>query len=126
MAKKIFNYKGKTLEELQAMSHDEVAQLLPSRQRRKMQRGFSEDEKHLLETLQKKGQAKTHLRDMIVLPEMIGKSIKIHNGQKFQDVLIQEESIGCYLGELVLTRKRLAHGNAGVGATRSSASVSVR
>jgi small subunit ribosomal protein S19 len=126
MAKKIFNYKGKTLEELQAMSHDEVAQLLPSRQRRKMQRGFSEDEKGLLETLQKKGQAKTHLRDMIVLPEMIGKTIKIHNGQKFQDVIIQEEALGCYLGELVLTRKRLTHGNAGVGATRSSASVSVR
>lgn len=126
MAKKIFKYKGKTLEELQAMSHEEIAKLLPARQRRKIMRGFSEEEKHLLEKLQKKGQAKTHLRDMIVLPEMVGKTIKIHNGQKFQDVILQEETIGCYLGELALTRKRLTHGSAGVGATRSSASVSVR
>ena len=126
MVKKIFKYKGKTLEELNAMSHEEVARILPSRQRRKIRRGFSEEEKHLLEKLKAKGTAKTHLRDMIVLPEMIGKTIKIHNGQKYQEVLIQEESIGCYLGELVLTRKRLTHGSAGVGATRSSASVSVR
>lgn len=126
MAKKIFKYKGKTLEELQAMSHDEVANLLPARQRRKISRGFSDEEKHLLEKLQKRSQAKTHLRDMIVLPEMVGKTIKIHNGQKFQEILIQEEAIGCYLGELALTRKRLTHGSAGVGATRSSASVSVR
>lgn len=126
MAKKVFKYKGKILEELQAMSHEEVAKLLPSRQRRKILRGFSEEEKSLLEKLAKKGQAKTHLRDMIVLPEMIGKTLKIHNGQKFQDVTLQEETLGCYLGELVLTRKRLAHGNAGVGATRSSAHVSVR
>ena len=126
MVKKVFKYKGKTLEELNAMSHEEVARILPSRQRRKIRRGFSEEEKHLLEKLKQKGSAKTHLRDMIVLPEMVGKTIKIHNGQKYQDVIIPQEAIGYYLGELAQTRKRLAHGSAGVGATRSSASVSVR
>lgn len=126
MAKKIFKYKGKTLEELQALSIEELSKLLPSRQRRKINRGFTDEEKKLIEKLNTKSQVKTHLRDMIVLPFMVGKTIKIHNGQKFQDVIIQPESIGYYFGELVLTRKRLTHGSAGVGATRSSASVSVR
>ncbi len=126
MAKKIFTYKGKTLEELQAMSHEEVAQLLPSRQRRKMLRGFSEEEVKLLQKLNKKGTAKTHLRDMIVLPEMVSKTVKVHKGNSFESVIIQPEMIGCYLGELALTRKKLKHGGAGVGATRSSAHQSVR
>ena len=126
MAKKIFKYRGKTLEELKELSHDQLADLFPAQQRRKLKRGLSEKEAKLLKRLSSKDTIKTHMRDMLVLPEMVGKTLKIHNGQKYEAVTIQNEAIGCRLGELVLTRKRLTHGSAGVGATRSSAKVSVR
>ncbi len=126
MAKKVFKYKGKTLEELQSLDYDQLAELMPSSQRRKLKRGFTDEEKKLIAKLEKKDHVKTMLRDMLVLPEMVGKTISIHNGQKYEKVELQPETIGVRLGELVLTRKRLTHGSAGVGATRSSASVSVR
>jgi small subunit ribosomal protein S19 len=57
---------------------------------------------------------------MVVTPEMVGKSIEIHNGREFQKVDIQPESVFHYLGEFALTRRKVAHGAAGIGATRSS------
>lgn len=126
MAKKIFTYRGKTLEELQALPIKELAELLPSRARRKLKRGLSDNEKKLVEDVKKKNNVKTHLREMIVLPSMVGKTIKIHSGKEYQAILIQEESIGLYLGELALTRRRILHSAPGVGATKSSAGASVR
>ena len=126
MAKKEFTYRGKKLEELQTLSLKELAELLPSRQRRKIQRGFSDEEKHLVEKLKQKNTVKTHLRDMLVLPEMVGKTIAIHSGKEFQQIIIQPEMIGHYLGELALTRKKVGHSSPGVGATKSSSGVSVR
>jgi len=63
---------------------------------------------------------------MIIVPEMIGKRIMIHNGKTFQEITINVEMIGRYLGEFVLTRQKVAHSAPGVGATKSSAAVSVR
>ncbi|MCF7871811.1 30S ribosomal protein S19 [Candidatus Woesearchaeota archaeon] len=126
MAKKQFTYKGKTLEELQELSQKEVAELLPSRQRRKLKRGLSDEEKALLIKLNKKSTIKTHLRNMIILPEMVGKTIQIHTGKEFQAIIIQQEMIGHYLGELALSRKKVGHSSPGVGATKSSGNVSVR
>ena len=57
---------------------------------------------------------------------MIGITLKVHKGKSFEPVRIEEEMIGHYLGEFVLTRKSIKHNSPGVGATRSSASVSVR
>ncbi|MCC7575060.1 30S ribosomal protein S19 [Candidatus Woesearchaeota archaeon] len=126
MAKKIFTYRGKTLEELQKLSINEIAEIFPSKQRRKIKRGLSDNEKGLLQKLKTKNGVKTHLRDMIVLPEMIGKTIKIHTGKEFIPIIIQEEMIGYYLGELAQTRKRVAHTGPGVGATRSSSGATKR
>ncbi len=126
MAKKIFTYKGKTLEELQAMSIDEIAELFPSRQRRAIKRGLSPEKKKLIQTLKIKPRAKTHSRDMVVLPFMVGKTISIYNGKTFVSVIIQEEMIGHYLGEYSLTRSKVGHNAPGVGATRSSSNVSVK
>lgn len=125
MAKE-FTYRGKKLEELQTLSLKELAGLFPSRQRRKILRGLSDEEKRLIEKIEKKNDVKTHLRDMIILPKMVGKTIRIHTGKDFQMVQIQEEMIGHYFGEFALTRKRSSHNAPGVGATRSSSSVSVR
>lgn len=115
-----FRYRGKTLEELKNMNIDELAEIMPSRVRRKLKRGLREEEKRFIEKLREKNQVKTHLRDMIVLPEMVGKKVGIHNGKEFVEILITEEMIGHYLGEFAMTRKPVKHSAPGVGATRSS------
>jgi small subunit ribosomal protein S19 len=118
MAKKTFTYRGKTLEELNRLSLNELAEILPSRQRRKIKRGFSDAEKKLVEKLKKKDNVKTQLRDMIILPSMIGKTIRVHSGNTYTAILIQEETLGAHLGELVLSRRKVNHSSPGVGSTK--------
>ena len=127
MAKNEFTYKGKTVDELKKLSLNELAQLLPARQRRKIKRGFTDQHKILLKKLRaNEKNIETHDRDMIILPEMVGSIIKIYNGKEFMSVMIEPEMIGHYLGEFSLTRKKVAHSAPGIGATRSSASLSVK
>lgn len=127
MALKEFKYRGRTAEELQRMSLKEVAELLNSRERRKVRKGFTDQEKILLEKLQTKAKKiKTHCRDMVVLPVMFGRTIAVHAGKEFKDVEITAEMIGHRLGEFALTRTRVAHNAPGIGATKSSASLSVK
>ena len=129
MARKIFKYRGYTLEELQEMSLDEVIKLLPSRQRRSLKRGFLPRQEKVLAKMEKvdiehnDGRPeviKTHCRDMIVLPNMVGYTFGIYNGKEFVEVTIKPEMIGCYFGEFAQTRSRVQHGDPGMGATRSS------
>ncbi len=126
MVKKEFMYRGKSLEELQSMSITELMAMLPSRQRRNLKRGLNDQQKYLLKKLKTKNNVETHLRDMIILPEIVGKTIKIHNGREFQPVLIEPDMIGHYLGEFAQTRKKVTHSAPGIGATKSSASASVK
>ncbi|SEA13350.1 small subunit ribosomal protein S19 [Haloplanus vescus] len=122
-----FTYRGHTLDELQSMSLDEVAELLPARQRRTITRGFSVEQEKLLEKARGAGEEetandplRTHLRDMPILPEFVGLTFSVYNGQEFQRVEVEPEMIGHYLGEFQLTRTSVEHGQAGIGATRSS------
>lgn len=126
---KEFAYRGLTLEQLQGMSMDEFINLLPSRQRRSLHRGLSPDQRTLLEEMRRKKEAmrkgenatiKTHARDMIILPEMIGLTIQVHNGKEFVSVEIKPEMIGHYLGEFAISNKPVKHGTPGIGASRSS------
>ena len=127
MAKKEFTYKGETRDELKKLSMNELAQLFPSRQRRKIKRGFREQEQILLKKIKaSQKNIETHCRDMIILPEMIGFTIKIHGGKEFVPLIIESDMIGHCLGEFVLTRRRVQHSAPGIGATRSSASLSVK
>ncbi len=127
MAKKIFTYKGKTIEELKKMSIDEFMQLVPSRIRRTLKRGFSEEQKKLVEKLKKgKNNIRTHCRDMPIVPFMIGLTLMVHQGKEFFPVTITEEMLGHRLGEFALTRKRVEHSAPGIGATKSSAALSVK
>lgn len=127
MAKQEFTYRGKTTEELKRMSLNELAELLPARQRRTIKRGFSDEQKKLLAKIKRKDASiETHCRNMLILPEMFGAMIKIHNGKEFVPVTIQEEMLGHCLCEFVLTRKKVQHGTPGIGATKSSASLSVK
>lgn len=126
MARKEFTYKGKTMKDLLQLSLKDFVSLLPARQRRSFNRGFTKEEKHLLEELRKKDNVKTHCRELIILPEMVGKTVLIYNGKTFVKLLITEEMLGHLLGEFSLTRNRVAHSSPGVGATKSSAAASVR
>ena len=121
-----FTFRGKTLDELKEMSRDEFAQLLNSRGRRKLNRGLREKEKNLLEKIKEKDTVQTHLRSMIVLPEMVGTTVEIYNGQGFETVDIEEEMIGHYFGEFAKTRKQVSHSAPGLGATRSSKHVPLK
>ncbi|MFZ0926823.1 MAG: 30S ribosomal protein S19 [Halobacteriota archaeon] len=118
--KEEFSYRGHSVEELKDMDLDTVAQLFPARQRRKLKRELTEDQKKLLQKIREGKTIRTHQRDMIVLPEMIGTSIGVHDGKTFTILEIMPEMIGHYLGEYALTRRRVSHGGPGVGATRSS------
>ncbi len=118
--KEEFTYRGLKVEELKKLNMDEMMALLPSRQRRRLKRGLTKDHRRLLSRVKDKDVVRTHLRDMIVLPEMVGKTIEIYNGKTFNRVEIMPEMVGHYLGEYSLTRSRVSHGSAGVGATRSS------
>ena len=132
MAKKEFTYKGRTLSEIEKMSLEEFAKLIPTRQRRSLTRGFTEAQKKLLIKIKNakkeiyKKTIKTHCRDMIVIPEMIGLTIHLYNGRSFNPVLVVEDMLGHYLGEFVLTRKKVQHSAPGIGATKSSSAVSVK
>ncbi len=127
MALKEFKYRGKTLEELKKLTIDQFAELVPSRQRRSLKRGFTEKQKKLLKNIRaNKNNIKTHCRDFVILPEMVGKSLRVYNGKEFIAITIQEDMIGHFLGEFSLTRKRVAHSAPGVGATRSTSSLSVK
>ncbi len=127
MALREFKYRGKTLEELKNLSIEEFSKIIPSRQRRSITRGLDEQKKTLLKKIRnKKKNIKTHCRDFVILPEMVGMTIKVHNGKDFVPVIIQEEMIGRFLGEFSLTRGKISHSAPGVGATRSTSSLSVK
>ena len=126
---KEFSYRGHSLNSLTGMSMDEFINLLPSRQRRSLQRGLTPEQRILLEKLreakeaQKQGKEvslKTHVRDLIILPEMVGAKIAVHNGKEFVAMEIKPEMIGHYLGEFAITNKPVRHGTPGIGASRSS------
>ncbi|RJS87449.1 30S ribosomal protein S19 [Candidatus Bathyarchaeota archaeon] len=118
-----FLYRGFTIDELRAMPMDDFIKLLPSRQRRSLRRGLTPAQRIFLEKLRSTPPDKplrTHCRDMIILPEMVGRTIFVHNGKDFVPVRITEKMIGHYLGEFAITNKPVKHGRPGVGASRSS------
>ena len=126
---KEFSYRGHSLNSLTGMSMDEFINMLPSRQRRSLTRGLTPEQRILLEKLrdakeaQKQGKdvnIKTHVRDLIILPEMVGAKIAVHNGKEFVAMEIRPEMIGHYLGEFAITNKPVRHGTPGIGASRSS------
>ncbi len=126
MARKEFTFHGKTIEELARMSASEFSELAESRARRKLKRGMTEAEKKVLKKLRANKIPETHARAMVIIPEMLSKIVKVHDGRVFVAITIEPEMIGRRLGEFVMTRKRVTHHAPGIGATRSSASMSVR
>uniref|UniRef100_A0A915BVE7 40S ribosomal protein S15 n=3 Tax=Ascarididae TaxID=6250 RepID=A0A915BVE7_PARUN len=125
-----FSYRGVDLDQLLDMNRDQLAKLLPCRARRRLARGLKRKHLTLLarlrrakkeaSVLEKPATVKTHLRDMLVLPEMVGSMIGVYNGKVFNQVEVKPEMIGHYLGEFSISYKPVKHGRPGIGATHSS------
>jgi len=121
--KREFTLHGRTLPELQAMSLEELAKVLPARARRSIRRGFNDDQRRFLDKLKTFPTTKalrTHCRDVLVLPEHVGHRVAVHNGKEYKEIEVRPEMIGHYFGEFSLTRRFEKHSGPGVGATRSS------
>lgn len=124
-SKELF-YRGKNVEELKKLDAREVAKYLPSRSRRSVLRNFQLIEKFIKRCEKKqakKKKIKTHLRDIIIMPKMIGMQIGVYTGKEFNDIMISHNMIGHRLGEFAMTRSKVSHGAPGIGATKSSAGV---
>ena len=125
MVKK-FEYRGVPLSELENMPLDKLFQKFNARQRRSLTRGITDAKRKLIEEIKatkagkSKGNIRTHLRDLIILPYMVGVTVNVFSGKEFTPITISTEMIGHYLGEFVITNKRVSHGAPGVGASRSS------
>ena len=125
MVKK-FTYRGLSQEELEKLSLDKMLKLFPARARRSLTRGINDNKRKLLGEIKatKAGTLKnpinTHLRDVLILPNMVGVTVNVYSGKEFRPVTITTEMVGHYLGEYVITNKRVSHGAPGVGASRSS------
>ncbi|XP_070493151.1 small ribosomal subunit protein uS19 [Chironomus tepperi] len=125
-----FTYRGVDLDQLLDMPNEQLSELMHSRARRRFARGLKRKPMALIQKLRKaKKEApplekpaivKTHLRDMIIMPEMVGSIVGIYNGKTFNQVEIKPEMIGHYLGDFSLTYKPVKHGRPGIGATHSS------
>ncbi|XP_055642298.1 uncharacterized protein LOC129779067 [Toxorhynchites rutilus septentrionalis] len=125
-----FTYRGVDLDQLLDMKHDLLMELMHSRAKRCFKRGLRRKPLALIKKLRKAKKnaptnekpaiVKTHLRNMIIVPEMVGSIVGIYNGKTFNQAEIKPEMIGHYLGEFSVTYKPVKHGRPGIGATHSS------
>ncbi|XP_045216185.1 40S ribosomal protein S15-like [Mercenaria mercenaria] len=125
-----YAYRGVDLDQLLDMTSEQLTELFTCRIRRRFQRGLKRKPLALIKRLRKaKKEApplekpevvKTHLRNMVIVPEMIGSIVGVYNGKTFNQVEIKPEMIGHYLGEFSITYKPVKHGRPGIGATHSS------
>jgi small subunit ribosomal protein S19 len=126
MAEEQFEYRGKTVEQLKTMNLKEFSEIAGSDVKRKISRGLRHEEKKLLESLEGSESAKTHARSMVVVPQMLDKTVRVYNGKDFVPVEIEEEMLGHRLGEFAKTRREVEHSAPGLGATRSSQHVPLK
>ena len=120
---KLITYRGKTIEELRALDTREFAKLVKSRTRRAILRQSSTIESFIskCDEYKKKGKPiKTHLRDIVIVPKLVDTNVMIHNGKTFLPITLTIEMLGHRLGEFAITRQKVKHGAAGIGATKSS------
>ena len=137
-AQRNYTYRGKTLDDLRAMDLRDFVQLLGSRRRAWFDRDFSVKHIKLINKLKKARESiagqqgvkppvvRTHLREMVILPEFVDNVIGIYNGKEFVEVQIKPEMVGHVLADFSMAKKIVKHSKAGVGATRSSSATSLK
>lgn len=122
-----FKFRGHTLEELQKMSLLDFANIAGTRAKRHLKRNHSDPFYERIEKNKRSHKKiRTHQRDIIITPKMVGKIIYVYNGKEFLPIEIFPDMLAHYLGEFAFTRKRIRHGKAGIGATKSSTAVAAR
>ena len=94
-----FTYRGVDLDQLLDMNNEQLMELLPCRIRRKFGRGLKRKPMALIKKLRKKKKecpvnekpdvVKTHLRNMVIVPEMTGSMVGVYNGKTFNQVEIK-------------------------------------
>jgi len=120
MVKK-FDYHGIPLKELENMSLDKLFQLFTARARRSLTRGITDGKRKLIEEIKSaktgknKNPIKTHLRDLIILPNMVGVQVNVFSGKEFVPITVTPEMIGHYLGEYVITKWNTASSQGSMG-----------
>ena len=128
MARKVF-FKGIALEDLPNVSMVDFIKLIPSNSRRTLKR-MGTQVKKFLEKLKThdfvKKPMKTHFRQMVILPAMLGKKFLVHNGKDWVEVNIQAPMLGHRLGEYSVPIKMVRHSGPGIGATRGSKAVELK
>ncbi|MFH1237832.1 MAG: ribosomal protein S19 family protein [archaeon] len=118
-------YRGINVEKLKTLNVREFAKSVKARARRSLLRNYDVVEAFVNrceEKNAKKQVIKTHNRALVIVPQLIGKTIGVYNGKEFVKVLISDEMLGHRLGEFSMTRKIAKHTKVGVGATKSTAS----
>jgi len=111
------------MDELKALDVREFAKYLKARQRRTVLRQFQDIEKFVSrakEKISKEKKLKTHKRDLVIVPGMVGMKIQIYDGHSFIPTEITGDMLGHRFGEFAVTRKKVSHGEAGIGATKGS------
>merc|ERR1711990_1038360 len=102
-----YTYRGVDLDQLLDMNNEGLMELFTCRIRRKFTRGLKRKPMALIKKLRKKKKecpanekpdiVKTHLRNMVIVPEMTGSMVGVYNGKTFNQVEIKPEMIGHYL-----------------------------
>ena len=62
-----------------------------------------------MEAVEKKAVIKTWSRRSTIIPEFVGHTFAVHNGNKFIPVFVTENMVGHKLGEFALTRTFKGH-----------------
>ena len=117
-------YRGIELEELKKLNLREFSKLVKSRSRRAILRSSGKIENFIkkCETRSEKGKPiKTHNRELVIVPAMVGNVIHIHNGKEYVKVTMTHDMIGHRLGEFSPTRKLAKHTSVGIGASKAPA-----
>lgn len=126
---KITRFKGKTVDELKAMPLEQFVDILPSKTRRTMKR-MGVQTKRFLKSFRKKVKKnkpfKTHFREMVILPEMLGVRFQVYNGKQYVDFVPEVAALGHRLGEFSNPIQMVKHSGPGIGATRGSKSVELK
>ena len=118
-------YRGENVETLKTLNTREFAKLVKARARRTLLRNYDVIEAFVRKCEEKDSKnkvIKTHNRSLVVVPQLIGKTIGVYNGKEFVKVIITDDMLGHRLGEFSLTRKIAKHTKVGIGATKSTVS----
>jgi len=121
--KKEFTYRGKTVDELKKIDVREFSKHIKSGPRRTVLRQFQQIEDFVNRAkikISRNKSVKTHKRELIVVPEMVGMKIGVHDGKSFVPVVITGDMLGHRFGEFAPTRAKIKHSKAGIGATKGS------